>query len=537
MSVPDVFSFVEIDGKPLVDGGVSNNVPVGVVRDMGADVLIVVNVGTPLMEREEITSALGVAGQLTRILTAKNIEAQLDTLTDEDTLIVPDLGDITSASFDRSADAVAAGLAAANRKRTKLGRLSLSEADYAAYLSRERAPRPGPPVIHFVKIENQSRLGDDVIRAYLTVNVGEPLDVEALEADIGQIYGLELFENVWYEIVEEEGQTGLVVCTRERSWGPNYLQFGMTSANDFDGDSSFNVSISYLRTAINSLGGEWRSILQIGEEPFFYTELYQPLDIHTRYFFAPRLLVGRENFNLYESGDRIAEYRVTRYGIEISGGRQFGTWGEGRIGYRRQAGDVEVQVGPAFLSDIDFDAGEAFLRLSLDELDNVNFPRSGAYATLEWTASREDLGADTSFDQVLFNSIGARSWGRHTLAGGIRFNTTLDSDAPIQSRFRTGGFLSLSGFNPDELSGQHEGLFRLIYYRRIGDFNLMPTFLGVSFEVGNVWEDEDDIKLDNTLVAGSVFLGVDTVLGPIYLGYGQAEHGNGSAYFYLGRVF
>jgi NTE family protein len=537
MSVPAIFSPVEIYGKLLVDGGVSNNLPMDVAREMGADILIVVDISTPLLKREEIGSALGVTSQLTGILTRRNTEAKLKTLSESDILIVPDLGDITTASFDRSAEAIPMGVKAAREKKVELSRLSLKEETYTEYLAAQKRTREGIPVIAFVRLHNRSRINDDVINSFLSVEVGKPLDVAAIEADIGRLYGLELFENISYDIIEEEGKTGLAVYAREKSWGPNYLQFGITNANNFEGNNTFNASISYTQTAMNSLNGEWRTILQVGEEPSFSTEFYQPFGHSTRYFFLSRLSFESKTFNVFDDREHIAEYRVNRYGLEAAAGREFGTWGEARIGVRSATGDGDIQVGDPAFSDIDFDIGEVYARLSLDELDNPDFPRSGVTGWVEWVTSVEELGADISFDQVLFRVLGANSWGRHTFLGGLRFNTTLDSDAPIQSMFQAGGFLNLSGYNPNELTGQHYCLAEFIYYRRIGDFNLMPTYLGFSLETGNVWEEKDDIAFDDTISAGSIFVGVDTVLAPLYLGYGIAEGGSRSAYFYLGRLF
>ena len=73
--------------------------------------------------------------------------------------------------------------------------------------------------------------------------------------------------------------------------------------------------------------------------------------------------------------------------------------------------------------------------------------------------------------------------------------------------------------------------------RRIGDFNLMPTYLGVSIESGNVWEEKSDIDLGDGILAGSLFIGVDTLFGPFYAAYGLAEYNHNSFYFYLGKTF
>jgi NTE family protein len=537
MSVPGVFAPVEMEGKLLVDGGVSNNLPVDVARDMGADVLIVVDISTPLTPREKIHEVLAITKQLTAIMTRSNTERSIASLTKADLFIVPDLGDIATGDFHRAKDAIAVGVKAALENRTALQHFSLSEAEYQAYLEARAVRKNGPPVIEFVRIKNESRLSDEVLTSRLHVQVGEPLDVKALEKDIRDIYGLDLFEIVKYDILREGGQTGLEVEAIQKSWGPNYLQFGIALEGDFEGENSFNLALGYLRTELNSLNGEWRTIVQVGEEPRFFTELYQPLDVRLRYFVNPRIEYRKINVNIIDDGDVLSEYRVSAFRTGLEGGRNLGNWGEMRLGWRWGRGDAKVQVGDPALPDLDFDIGNVFLRFTVDEVDNFNFPHSGGFAELEGLMSRGTLGADTDFEQITLQLLGAKSWGRHTVLLGTNLASTLDDDAPLQSRFRLGGFLNLSGLKQDELSGQHAGVVQLVYYYRILDIALLPAYLGGSLEGGNVWEDKDDIGFDDVIAAGSLFLGVDSFLGPLYLGYGRAEAGRSSFYMFLGRTF
>jgi NTE family protein len=542
MSVPGVFAPVEIDGKLLVDGGVSNNLPIDVAREMGADIIIAVDISTPLLGRDELDSSLKITRQLTGILTRRNTELQISTLTDMDVLLVPDLADISSAAFNRTNDAIAIGFRAADEKKQELLHLALPKPDYEMYLAgavqqlKERQAEP--PVIDFVELDNDSRISDKVLLEQLKIETGRPLDVTELEKDIGQIYGLELFQTITYEIIEEDNRTGLVIHVKERSWGPNYIQLGMTLSGDPKGDSFYNLGMAYTRTTINKLGGEFRIALQVGNAPAIFAEIYQPLDYKYRYFVNPRLFWGRKNINIFsENGEIISEYNVKRYGVDFAVGRELGTWGETRIGIIRMKGRAEVWKGMATLPDYDYDSGELYLKLAADKLDNRNFPRKGYSGSMEYISSLEDIGADTSFDQVLLKSQIAKSWERNTLIGSVLFYSTVDSDAPIQNLFQLGGLFNLSGYQEDELTGQHMGLLMLRYMHRIGDFNLMPTYIGASLEYGNVWQNEDDIDFANLIAAGSLFVGVDSFLGPIYLGYGQAEGNINSFYFYLGKVF
>lgn len=503
MSVPAVFAPVEIDGRLLVDGGISNNLPMDVAREMDADILIVVDISTPMSPRDELKNALAITNQLTNILTRTNTEAQLATLGKQDILLVPDLKGISSSDFLKAGEAIPRGIASADSRREDLARLAISEDAYQSYQAGREARVMARPVVEFVRLDNRSRISDELLRSRIRVRIGEPLDIATLEADIARIYGLELFENIHYEIVEEEGRKGVVVHVQERRWGPNYLQLGLSATNNFRGDSTLNFGLAYTRTAINSLAGEWRTAVQIGQDPSAVTDLYQPLDVDSRYFVNPSLYYQTENSSRFVNGNRQAEYRTTRYGAVLAGGRELGSWGEARLGYNWSRGEAEVLVGRHDEPEYDFTNGEVFARLSLDKLNDLSFPSSGAAGTIELISSQEDLGSDSNYNQAIASWLSAKTWGRYSIITSLLYETTLDSDAPLESLFTAGGLFRLSGFNQDELSGQHHGLLRLVALRRFGDLALLPIYIGGSLEQGNVWDRSEDIEFGNTITAGS----------------------------------
>ena len=100
-----------------------------------------------------------------------------------------------------------------------------------------------------------------------------------------------------------------------------------------------------------------------------------------------------------------------------------------------------------------------------------------------------------------------------------------------------GGFFDISGLNRNQLSGQHATRVGAAYYRRIGDLALFPAFAGMSLELGNAWESREDISSRDAILGGSFWAGVDTPVGPVYVGYGRAEGGEDAFYISLGRVF
>jgi NTE family protein len=353
------------------------------------------------------------------------------------------------------------------------------------------------------------------------------------------VYGLDYYQNVRYGLVTEDGATGIELSLDERAWGPNYLQLGMEYSSAANSDALFGLAASYLSTAINPLGGEWRATIVIGDEPALITDLYQPFGPKGLYFYAPSLNYESNQFNVYIGDDRVTEAQQREATLEFAVGRELPTWAEYRFGVRAATGTFDLRVGdPSYISEDDFRRGEFFGRFSVDTADSVTFPREGSLASIEWRASRQrPLDADADFDQLLLSAAHAKTWGRHTVLTTLRYDATISGEAADSRLFRMGGFFDISGINRNQLSGQYATRVGASYYRRIGDLALFPAFAGISLELGNAWESRDDISIEDSVFGGSFWAGVSTPIGPVYVGYGRAEGGEDAFYVSLGRVF
>jgi NTE family protein len=537
MSIPAAFAPREIDGRLLVDGGIVNNFPIDVVRRMGADVVIAVDIATPPMGREQLSSIPAITTQLATLASEQDKKRQIASLARGDVFIQPDLGSITTASFERSAEAVTIGERAARKALPALERLALSPAEYSAYQAARaaRVASAVPPILGSERIVNRSRVADQVIATRLEASVGHPVDAKQLERGLDQIYGLELFESVYYDIVPGPQGNELTVTARQRAWGPDYLQGGVAAFEDFE-HPNFNVALAYSRTAVNRLNGEWRTGLQVGQEPAVWTEFHQPLDAGLRKFVELEMLAGERAMNVFDrSGHKRSELGIRRYGVTLAGGREIGMWGELRAGVVREGGSIRLMVGdPGFPVDR-YDTGEAFAQLFVDRLDEVAFPHRGGSLRARLTAGLDELGSTVTYRQATVDASVAATRGHWTGVLGGESGTTLQGDAPLERRFCQGGLGRLSGLEQDELIGQHDLLLRALLYYRIVDFQLLPVYAGMSAEYGNVFLSRSAIGLEDGIVAGSVFLGADTIFGPLCLAYGRAEGGRGNYYLTLGQ--
>lgn len=539
MSIPAVFAPVELDGQLLVDGGMVNNIPVDVARRMGVDRLIVVDLGTPLRPVQELNTVVDVMNQSITLMTRKNSEAQLQTLGDDDLLIQPSLAGYGVTDFSRAEQMIDAGYRATQALAERLASLRQSGGSPALAMARSREQRT--PLIREIRVVNDSKVGDAVILSHIRQPLDEPLDIERLQKDMGTLYGLDYFERVQYSVTPlDERGSALLIDARGKRSGTDYLRLGLNLSDDMRGDSAFNIGASYRVNGINALGAEWLTRLQLGDRQELYSEFYQPLDVGSRYFVAPYLFGEARNIEAILDNDPIAEYRLERYGYGLNLGRQIANNGEIRFGVGQAWGEANVRVGERDLPSFSFSEGYYELMYSFDTLDNLDFPRSGEDIGLSLRQYDTGLGSDQDYRQWQLELSKVLSHDANTWILGGRYGRTLDEADVVTSSFILGGAQELSGFRQDALGGQNVALARMIYYRRLTQRSLLPLdvplYLGMSLERGRVWN--NDNAFDSGYInAASIFLGLDTPLGPLNFSYGFNDERETALYLNLGKSF
>ena len=506
---------------------------------MGVDRVIVVDIGTPLKSASELNSVLDIMDQTTTLLTRTNTERQLATLTDADLLLQPALGDMGFSSFAETQQAIDAGAQSLSEAQGVLAFVAPPGSDAGGNLASSRPQRQA--IIHAVEVDNSGKVADEVVLSMIRQEVGEPLNLARLQTDMGTIYGTDYFSRVTYEVVHDQGHNTLLVHTAGRRTGTDYLRLGLNLVDDFEGDSQYNLGASFRVNGLNPLGAEWLTRLQVGSDQELYTEFYQPLDYGSRYFVAPFIDADSRNLEVIDDNDPIVAYRQKRYGAGINIGRQIANNGEVRFGLSRYRGNSRVRIGDPDLPDVDFDEAFYSIEVDRDTLDNVNFPRSGDEAKFSWRQSEPALGADERYQQIEFKANKAFGFGPNSWQVGGFIGRT-DSDVNVaQSSFVLGGPGWFSGFRQDALAGQNYQLGRLVYYRRLTPsyFNAfsLPLYLGASLEYGRVYNRDDTDFDTGYFTGGSLLLGMDTLVGPLFFGLGANEEGHEALYMKLGQTF
>lgn len=550
-SVPGVFQPVRDEQRRLlVDGMLAANVPVDVARSMGATRLIVVDVGEALMEVKDINSPLSVTNQVLSILLNRNTEEQLKKLGPNDLLIRPELGATSTADFPKTPEIIKIGEKAAEAVLADIRSFSASNEDYAAFTRTHQLPTraTGDERIAFVKVRQTRSRSAEMVERQLSDLVGQPFDPKKINTSIGNAFGDARYERISYSTErDQQGRLGLTVLPVDKGWGPNFLRFGLALDDDFEGDSNYRLRAELRMTGRNKHGGEWRNRLDLGKETGIRSEFFQPYGAQSSIFVRPfvdaRVRVRRGG----EPGDSEVEYRNRRYSLGAQLGydqnahrRYYAELAAGRD-YSR----VILGTGPN-----EFSSQAEHVRLALgflyDTLDDSQFPRSGARLNSKLIAFSFGRDANNqSADQTQlaeFSFDRAMSFNEHTLLFGISAGTQLNDEenglrlATLQN---LGGLTNLSGVTDGRLFGASSLLARAIYYRRFVAADKLfdaPVYLGASIERGNVWRSIDDVCGCDMLTAGSLFFGVDTILGPMYLGFGRASSGDDAVYLSFGSL-
>jgi NTE family protein len=538
MAVPSLFTPVEIGGVYLVDGGMTNNIPVDIAKEMGADVVIVVDISTPYRTREELGNLLQITDQLMRFLTGVNSQQRLAMLKKKDVLIKPVLGDITSSDFDRADEAIPIGEEAANEHLTELRQYALSPQNYQAHIASRNPIPPVNRTIRSISLNNNSGLDDRLLEQFISTRAGQTLDTEQLEQDLHRVHGLGNFQTVSYTMDHTKEGIDLTLDAAAKSWGPNYLHFGVVMEGDMEGDTLTNFTLGYSREELNDRGAISTSYITLGAEPEISTRIYQPLSYELGPFVSGTLASGRKNQAIYDDKDhKLAEYRLKQTEVMAGIGWEFNRQNTILAGVERITGKADVLIGDPALTEPRYDDGGVFVRYRFDSLDDRDWPSSGSYFDLLAHKSLDSFGADEEYQQWQLKMSFVRPFGPYRVASILYAGSTSGGDSTIAGLFQVGGGPTLMGLQRGQILGQHMGVAQLFFYREYTPMPILSGYIGGLLEYGGAWMDRDDINASNSIGSASIFFGADTPLGPFQIGFGATDKGHMSYYTRIGHLF
>ena len=540
MAVPGAFTPVLIDDHLLVDGGVVNNLPVDVVREMGADIVIAVDVtkmdavGTAQSDFDSLGSILG---RTYDIMKRPDQDRQGQ---DADVLITPDTRGFSASDFQKAAEIIPIGDPAVETVADQLRALSVDEETYRAFTERQQNQHPQRAELSRIDVVNNERVATRVIRAQLRSQVDEPVNLKQIEGDVARIYGMGNFQSVSYQLKPEDEGLLLEVSAQEKYWGPGYVHLGLRLESDMDNSANWSVLLNYSRRCLNRLGGEIDLDLEGGSDQGIALEWFQPLNYSSTLFIAPSLWYRSESINFFSNDTQVARYERSEKALAMDIGSQLFDWGEIRAGivYGRLEG--RPKTGSEELARVDETVAGWRGSATVDRLDDAFFYTKGFRLNVTGWFSDENIGGDRSYEMLEGTALFVKTFGRHTFSLSGSMGHSLDSDVPVYDQFTLGGFGTLPGLTPDQLRGPYYTLGEVDYRYQLG--RLSPSlgngiYLVLKGAGGNVFQTEEDIELDDQIGSLAVGLALDTLFGPVLLGAGIAEREQVSYYFSVGNLF
>jgi NTE family protein len=536
MSVPGLLAPITRDGRKLVDGGLVDNVPIEEARNRcNAEIVIAVNVGSPLLPAESVGSLLTVSAQMVNILTEQNVTRSLATLKPTDIYIQPDLGTITAGNFSRNAEAADRGRAAAEALRTQLARLGTDATQYAAWREPiDRVYKP-KPVIDEIQIAGLERVNPAMVERQLSIKPGEQLATSNIDRDVLRIYGDGFYQSVDYQLLNERDRNILRVLPVEKSWGPDYLRFALNLDTDTNQGSSFGLRGAYQKTWINDLGAELLAVVGVGSNLGAALQFYQPLDPAQRFFVETGVKYSRVEQNIFQDNNRIAQYLNTDNTFGVSIGTNFGTLGQARLGWLYHDRSFDRDIGSFSLPEnfsTSYSGWNAIL--SLDQLNRLYFPTKGWATRLEYFDT-----SDAGYSRADVDARGVFALGKTVITGRARYSGSPQGQLPFYNAGKLGGFGNMGAFARGQVIGDDIAYLSVAAEQIIGTFpvglrgDMRLGFMLEGAHVGTFYT-ETNLSNDDILNSATIYLGGETPFGPAFVGFGYSTNGVSNLFLNIG---
>jgi NTE family protein len=534
MAVPGVFTPRFINGEVYVDGGLAQNLPVQTALDMGADIVIGIDLTIEPPKMDERVAITDLTLQLNRLTVWKAYKEQLELLSELDVVIQPDIEGLGVGSFELAELGYARGREAVEPHREAL--LSIRELAAPA-ADGDIAPGRPPAESQVPRIVNKSKIRDSAIQTRVALDSDIIEDPERLQRRLRDLASFGGFGEVDLAV----GRLAPVLTVKERPLGTTLIQAGVRATSNFDGDSNFAALGRVSRRPLLPGGGEFSLSGAFGTDLGVTAELYKPFGTEKRLFLQPTLAYRAEEILFDIEGVRIGEFWQQATTFQTRLGREIGQWGllsvEGLITDGRIR--PQVTIAPEIFPTDNYTLGGVGLRFATDTLDNIGFPHRGTRFTLAVQRLADLEDGDTS-NKARLSLITAGTRGRTSVVLRVRGEIIeSESNDPVEI-LSLGGFRRLSAFSPNSLPNDQYLLGVVEVFHRFGSLEqvaALPIYAGVTLEYANVQFEAFDPLLQRNYGSVGAYLGADTVLGPVFLGAGVSDAGRYTFFLNIGRNF
>jgi NTE family protein len=548
ISIPGVFPPVQDhSGHYLVDGGILDNLPTGVLKhDLHADIIIAIHLEDAALANTDTLSIVGVLNRAFDAGIQRNV-AQAKRLAD--VVVTVPVGNFSTTDYAHAAQLIDAGYRAAEQNRATLLRYALDADGWKTYLAARESRRfPQPGVLRQTRVEG-----------------GEPGAVRELLRDLKPIEGRPIAPDTTLDalkLIQSNGEitatwetfspasaagsaaaptsvapdTGLLVRLSNDRTGPPYLlispEFAAATSNITRGEMTFRL----VDQNLGGFGSELRANARLG----FMTDLsaeYYRLLTPAGYFLQPRTGILRAPVYIWVNQKRVAERFQENLYAGVEAGRTFSNQLQIAAEWRAEETHWSLKTGSGGGPYLNGTAQTGLLHINIDEAAASIISPNGFRLAASAGALYHAAASDNAPLVKLALSV-TRSW-RETDIFGVNGEVCsyLRTNVAEPYRFTLGGPMHLSASSFDEYRGTDVYLARAGYMHRLA---ALPTGMGqglygvFAYEAGEIWSPEARAVLRQDGVTGLV---ANTPLGLVTFGISAGDAGHRKVFVTLGRWF
>jgi NTE family protein len=560
MAAPGVFAPVEVDGETYVDGGLVANLPVEVALREGAEVIVASYLGDTEKPNQALDTgnALSVANRMLDILMRQNERRNIAMLRPQDILVRPQLQGFGFGSFDQPAEIIQSGQTAVAQQDSRFQALA-REAGLPTLAQAAPAPAagdlPGTITIERLRVTGNKDVSAGFIERALHSLVGQPFQPHLVGQQLEELYTSGNFERINYQLAPlPGGGYELVVEVNEKTYGPNFLKTSLGFYTEGSGTNLFSFGVGYRRPWLTPSGLELQADLRAGSQSELAFSLFQPLAEH--WGLNAYAAYNSNELPLYRpdvsSAQKMASSTLRRQEVGLNLTYDLSQKATVKVGVLANQTQLTIDTAKLIayrlddgsllnyeLQDRQVEFAGIIASFTADLLDSPSFPTRGYYLNI---AAAQGVTGSTQYTSYRANGLWAHSFGSHVLNLGLNLGADHIFDCNTCARLTSltplylGGFQSMGAYQMGQLNGDRLVHLQSTYMYRLIDGGILrqPTYVGFVAEAGDAWLSAQEASAK---YSGTVFIGVDSKIGDVFLGLASGSGGNHNIFLQLGRRF
>lgn len=522
---PIVLAPVKYGQYLLADGGLTNNVPIDVAHELGADFIVAVDVSSKVLPLAENFDVFDIFGQAVNTLAYLSDTKNLDLA---DVLIRPEMNNINTADFDSLKSLIEIGYHSSQEHLEKIRPYADGSRKSPEYLknSIENLNRAS---INKIKFISDQATREFILRREVQLKEGDQWNLGLARRSMRNLFSTGLFKNVYLSLsLVDTGQADLLVEVEEHE---------RTSF-------SFGARYDSERKASAFISGKYRNLLGSGidnQVNLIISDLLFRAEWNSR---TTRILTSNftgysslyhlnENIPLYNNGKRVESGKLYRTGLEANAGIQVKRVGLTAFGvkWENTIADSTTNYSPK-INRNSYTVGSLTFRIMVENTDDPDLPKSGRVNDIRYEHSIEKDHLK-QFQRLSVESVTYETFNdKYTFYTTIRFGY-LNKVLSHYEQFRLGGLTSLPGYHQDELWGSMVGVLGLGFRAPLSS----GVYYRLSGMVGNVWNGFSDFDWKESRAGVSFGVVIPTPIGPISGDYGYGFNDRQVFYISIGHSF